>query len=107
MIMTMKKYSLIRIIAYDIFQHGAGPLILLIVIIVSAFSIITISHQTRLLTAQKDSITEEKESLNIEWRNLILEENSLGNNSRVERFSVEKLQMIHVDPTQEHIVIAK
>ncbi|CAA2929148.1 Cell division protein FtsL [Arsenophonus endosymbiont of Bemisia tabaci Q2] len=52
-------------------------------------------------------MTEEKESLDIEWRNLILEENSLGNHSRVERLSVEKLQIVHVDPTQEHIVIAK
>ncbi len=107
MIMTAEKYSLIRIIAYDIFRHGAVPLILLIVIIISAISIVTVSHQTRLLTAQKDLMTEEKESLDIEWRNLILEENSLGNHSRVERLSVEKLQMIHVDPTQEHIVIAK
>ncbi len=107
MIMTAEKYSLIRIIGYDIFRYGTVPLILLIMIIISAISIITISHQTRLLTAEKDLMTEEKESLDIEWRNLILEESSLGNHSRVERLSIERLQMIHIDPTQEHIVVAK
>ncbi|MGP1924258.1 MAG: cell division protein FtsL [Arsenophonus sp. NEOnobi-MAG3] len=105
--MTAEKYSLIRIIGCDIFQHGIVPLILLIVIIISAISIITVSHQTRLLTTQKDFMTEEKESLDVEWRNLILEESSLGNHSLVERLSVERLEMIHVDPMQEYIVIAK
>ncbi|MFV9996612.1 MAG: cell division protein FtsL [Arsenophonus endosymbiont of Dermacentor nuttalli] len=105
--MTAEKYSLIRIIGYDIFRHGVIPLMLLIVIIISAVSIVTVSYETRLLTAQKDLMTEEKESLDIEWRNLILEENSLGNHSRIERLSIEKLHMIHVDPTQEHIVIVK
>ncbi|MGP1957358.1 MAG: cell division protein FtsL, partial [Arsenophonus sp. ER-QC15-MAG3] len=39
---------------------------------------------------------EKKEFLDIEWRNLILEENLLVNHSRIERLSVERLQMIHV-----------
>ncbi|MDT9587482.1 MAG: cell division protein FtsL [Candidatus Arsenophonus melophagi] len=102
-----KKYSLIRIIAYDILWNGITPLILFILIIVSAISIITVSHHTRLLTVKKDLMTEEKESLDIEWRNLILEESSLVNHSRIERFSMEKLHMIHVDPTQEHILMTK
>ncbi len=79
----------------------------MIVIIISAISIVNISHQTRLLTAQKDLMTKEKESLDLEWRNLILEKSLLGNHSRVERLSLERLEMVHVDPMQEHIVIAK
>lgn len=105
--MTMEKYSLIRIISYDIFRHGVIPLTLLIVIIISAISVVIVSHQTRLLTVQKDLIRAEKEFLDIEWRNLILEENLLKNNSRVEHLSAERLQMIYVDPTKEHIVIIK
>lgn len=45
--------------------------------------------------------------LDIEWRNLILEENALGDHSRVERIATEKLQMQHVDPSQENIVVQK
>ena len=46
-------------------------------------------------------------ALDIEWRNLILEENALGDHSRVERIATEKLQMQHVDPSQENIVVQK
>ncbi|WP_409013989.1 cell division protein FtsL [Arsenophonus sp.] len=105
--MIVEKYNLIRIISYDIFRHGFIQMILLIVIIISAISIITVSYETRLLTAQKDLITEENDLLDIEWRNLILEEISLGNHNRIERLAIDKLHMIHVNPMQEHILIAK
>ncbi|MFP3014379.1 MAG: cell division protein FtsL [Arsenophonus sp.] len=105
--MRTNKYSLIRIITYDIFHRGTIPLILLIVIIISAILIITVSHQTRLLTSQKDLMTKEKEYLDVEWRNLILEESLLGNYIRIKQVSVENLQMINLDPAQEYIVIGK
>ncbi|AIV28358.1 cell division protein FtsL [Enterobacter cloacae] len=49
----------------------------------------------------------ERDALDIEWRNLILEENALGDHSRVERIATEKLQLQHVDPSQENIVVQK
>ena len=49
----------------------------------------------------------ERNSLDIEWRNLILEENALGDHSRVERLSVERPSMQHVDPANEKIVVTK
>lgn len=59
----------------------------------------------RLLTAQREQLVLERDALDIEWRNLILEENALGDHSRVERIATEKLQMQHVDPSQENIVV--
>lgn len=61
----------------------------------------------RLLTAQREQLVLERDALDIEWRNLILEENALGDHSRVERIATEKLQMQHVDPSQENIVVQK
>ena len=49
----------------------------------------------------------ERDSLEIEWRNLILEENALADHSRIERLAAEKLHMQHVTPDQEQIVIQK
>lgn len=60
-----------------------------------------------LLTAQREQLVLERDALDIEWRNLILEENALGDHSRVERIATEKLQMQHVDPSQENIVVQK
>ncbi|MCP6490454.1 cell division protein FtsL, partial [Klebsiella pneumoniae] len=34
-------------------------------------------------------------------------ENALGDHSRVERIATKKLQMQHVDPSQENIVVQK
>jgi cell division protein FtsL len=59
------------------------------------------------LTAQREQLVLERDALDIEWRNLILEENALGDHSRVERIATEKLQMQHVDPSQENIVVQK
>ncbi|WMY96616.1 MAG: cell division protein FtsL [Arsenophonus sp.] len=105
--MVSKTDNLIKIIKNDIFQYGNIQLILLIIIMISAILVIIVSHKTRILIIHKNIILTEKESLDIEWRNLILEENVLGNYSRIERISKEKLQMIHVDPIQENIVIEK
>ncbi|WMY95430.1 MAG: cell division protein FtsL [Arsenophonus sp.] len=105
--MVLKTDNLIKIINNDISQYGNIQLILLIIIMISAILVIAVSHKTRILITHKNIIITEKESLEIEWRNLILEENVLGNHSRIERISKEKLQMIHVDPIQENIVIEK
>ena len=83
------------------------PVLLLIAVVVSAVLVVTTTHKTRLLTAQREQLVLERDALDIEWRNLILEENALGDHSRVERIATEKLQMQHVDPSQENIVVQK
>ncbi len=105
--MVPERHSLGKVIGRDLFRYGIIPLILLAAIIISALFVVTTAHETRLLTAEKDKLYEEKDALDIEWRNLILEENALANHSRVERLSVEKLQMVHVEPSQENIVVSK
>ncbi|KFD03195.1 FtsL family cell division protein [Rahnella aquatilis CIP 78.65 = ATCC 33071] len=92
-------------IASDILRNGKIPLILMIAVLVSAILVVTTAHRTRLLTAQREQLVLERDALDIEWRNLILEENALGDHSRVERIATEKLQMQHVDPSQEIIVV--
>lgn len=93
------------VIASDILRNGKIPMILLIAVLISAIFVVTTAHRTRLLTAQREQLVLERDALDIEWRNLILEENALGDHSRVERIATEKLQMQHVDPSQETIVV--
>lgn len=100
-----ERHSLPGVIGGDILRHGLIPLILLIAALVSAVLVVTTAHKTRLLTAQREQLVLERDALDIEWRNLILEENALGDHSRVERNATEKLQMQHVDPSQENIVV--
>ena len=101
-----ERHALPGVIRDDLLQFGKLPLCLFICIIVTAVTVVT-THHTRLLTAQREQLVLERDALDIEWRNLILEENALGDHSRVERIATEKLQMQHVDPSKENIVVQK
>lgn len=100
-----ERHSLPGVIGGDLLRHGKIPLLLLVAVLISAVLVVTTAHKTRLLTAQREQLVLERDALDIEWRNLILEENALGDHSRVERTATEKLQMQHVDPAQENIVV--
>ena len=102
--MTTERHNLARVICRDLLRHGFIPAILFIAVIVSAIFVVITAHKTRLLTAEREHLVLERNSLDIEWRNLILEENALGDHSRVERIATEKLQMQRVSPAQEKMV---
>ncbi|CAO95794.1 cell division protein FtsL [Erwinia tasmaniensis] len=100
-----ERHSLPGVIGGDLIRHGKIPVLVFIAVLVSALMVVTTAHKTRLLTAQREQLVLERDALDIEWRNLILEENALGDHSRVERIATEKIQMQHVDPSQENIVV--
>ena len=100
-----ERHSLPGVIGGDLLRFGKIPVILLIAVLVSAVTVVTTTHKTRLLTAQREQLVLERDALDIEWRNLILEENALGDHSRVERTATDKLHLQHVDPAQENIIV--
>ncbi|WP_414166076.1 cell division protein FtsL [Superficieibacter sp. BNK-5] len=102
-----ERHALHGVIGNDLLRFGKLPLCLFVCIIITAVTVVTTAHHTRLLTAQREQLVVERDALDIEWRNLILEENALGDHSRVERIATDKLQMQHVDPSQENIVVQK
>ncbi|XBS70526.1 cell division protein FtsL [Acerihabitans sp. KWT182] len=103
--MGNERHGLIGVIGSDLLRHAKIPMILLAAVLVSAMLVVTTTHETRRLTAEREQLVLERDALDIEWRNLILEENALGDHSRVERIATEKLKMQHVDPAQENIVV--
>ncbi|AIN47443.1 cell division protein FtsL [Candidatus Palibaumannia cicadellinicola] len=100
-----ERYHLIHIIGSDLLRNEKLSVILLIAVLVSAIMVVTITHHTRRLTAEREKLVLEKNALDIEWRNLILEENVLGDHSRVESIAREILHMQHVDFLHENIVV--
>ncbi|MBF1994285.1 cell division protein FtsL [Serratia symbiotica] len=100
-----QRLGLVGVIGGDLLRNAKIPLILLVAVLVSAIFVVTTVHRTRLLTAEREQLVLERDALDIEWRNLILEENALGAHSRVERIATEKLQMQHVDLSQENIIV--
>ncbi|AEW44311.1 cell division protein [Serratia symbiotica str. 'Cinara cedri'] len=100
-----QRNGLIGAISNDMLCTAKIPLMLLILVLVSAIFVVTTVYHTRLLIAAREELVLERNALDIEWRNLILEENVLGDHSRIEHIAIEKMQMQHVDLFQENIII--
>ncbi len=98
------KPNLARLIAYDIFRVGWIPLLLLVAIFVTAMGVVFNTHQTRQSITEKDLAYEERERLDNEWRNLLLEENALAEHSRVQQMATEELEMKRPDTDKEVVI---
>ncbi|VFP79655.1 Cell division protein FtsL [Candidatus Erwinia haradaeae] len=77
--MENKRYNLPQIIFIDLMNYCKIPVFLLIAILISAFLVVVIAYQTRLNIAHREKLFLERQMLDTEWRNLILEENELIN----------------------------
>ncbi|MBX4180716.1 cell division protein FtsL [Sodalis sp. CWE] len=99
-----KRFCLMRIIGNDLLCHSKLSLLLLVASISSALMIISTTYQIRYLTTEHEKVVLEKDELEIEWRNLILEEKTLENHNRIECIAIEQLKMQHIDPSQENII---
>ena len=62
-------------------------------VVVSAFSVIYFTHLNRQTTSGLEVLLTERDELDIEWRNLVLEQNSLAEHSTIETKARKLLQM--------------
>ncbi|MFD2178801.1 cell division protein FtsL [Veronia pacifica] len=102
--MTTSSPGLVRQIAYDLGSVGKYPLILLALVLMSAFAVVYVTQMTRATIAQHDNLLVEQERLEVEWRNLILEEHALSEHSRVESKARSELEMVRPGSGSEVVV---
>ncbi|WP_225639295.1 cell division protein FtsL [Candidatus Profftia sp. (ex Adelges kitamiensis)] len=99
------RYTLITIISRDIIRQGKIVYFLFISVLISAVFVVIITHNTRLLIIQREQLFIARIALDVEWRNLLLEENVLGDHIRIEQIAIKKLHMQYIDPCKENILI--
>ncbi|MCJ2375926.1 cell division protein FtsL [Vibrio sp. ZSDZ34] len=99
--------NLAKHIAYDLLTVGRTPLILLLLIFASAMGVVFATHHTRQAINDKDIALQERERLDNEWRNLLLEENALSEHSRVQALAKQELDMRRPDADKEVVVSLK
>lgn len=80
------------------------PLVLFVLVVTTALSIIYVAHVNRVLTIERDQLSQARDQLDIEWRHLLIEQNALTEHSRVERIAMEQLNMVRPQPQQEVLV---
>jgi len=99
-----QRDNLLMLILADLRQH-IGLVVLGIVILISALYNIYITHQTRELITKKEALSQQKDNLMIEWSNLLIEEHTLDEHSRIRSIADKKLLMSQ--PTKENSVLVE
>lgn len=79
-------------------------MLLLLLTLLSALAVVYITQKTRAEIARHDQLLMERETLDVEWRNQLLEEHALSEHSRVDTMAREELQMVRPDNKHEVIV---
>ena len=87
----------------DILQHFVSYT-LLILVVVSAFSVIYYTHVNGQTTSELEQLFTQRDELDIEWRNLLLEQNSLAEHSAIESKATKLLKMKRPDAKSEIII---
>ncbi len=101
---SVKRKSVLTLdIWQDILQHFVSY-ILLALVVISAFSVIYYTHVNRQTTSELEQLYTQRDELDIEWRNLLLEQNSLAEHSAIESKAKKLLNMKRLDSKSEIIV---
>lgn len=101
--MATKKVLLVADIWHDITRHLLTYTILFAVVI-SAFAVIYFTHLNRQTTSHIEVLLTERDALENEWRNLLLEQNSLAEHSAIESQAEKQLNMTRPDANSEIII---
>ncbi|WKE66078.1 cell division protein FtsL [Gallaecimonas kandeliae] len=104
--MAERQPRLAALIAAELWQ-SKWLLLLFFAVIASAFAVVDLAQGNRLLTAEKEQLMVERESLDVEWRHLNLEEGALGEHSRVEGIAQRQMNMKRVARTDEKVIELK
>ena len=105
--MSSRHDNLVTVIGSDLLNFSKLPMLLLGCVLVTAMSIIKVTFDTRILIDQREQLILEQDKLNVEWRNLILEEEVWGKQNRVLQIAIDRLNMNYVELEQESVVIEK
>ena len=103
---TPSNQVLVLDVWQDILEHFLSYILLLLVV-VSAFSVIYYTHVNRQKTSELEQLYTQRDELDIEWRNLLLEQNSLAEHSAIESRAKKLLNMKRPDADSEIIVTLK
>lgn len=99
----MSSIKLNKLILQDIFDHKL-VLIMLVLCIGSALAVVEFTHLNRQLTINQDKLFQQRDALEMEWRNLLVEQRALSEHSRVEELAQQQLQMVRPNGQQDIVV---
>ena len=97
------RINLAKVIGQDLLRYK-WSLLLAILTVCSALLVIVVTQGTRQLTSEYNELMAEQDRLDIEWRHLLLEQNTLMEHSRIETLARDRLGMKRPAPAEEKLV---
>lgn len=98
------NFNLLLILVSDLTRNKLRVLLYLMVM-GSAMAVILSTHHNRQQVIALEDLMEEKDQLDVEWRNLVLEQRALTEHNRIEALVQKQLKMHR--PTAEQEVVVK
>lgn len=102
--MKQSPPNLAKLIGLDLITVGRLPLFIMVLLFASAMGVVFTTHHTRQAIFEKDQALSERERLDNEWRNLILEETALAEHSRVQAVAMQELEMTRPNANTEVVI---
>ena len=84
------------------------PIVLVIVFalvcVVSALALIKTKHEARKLFVELESLTDERDELNIEWGQLQIEQSTWATHARIEQVAADDLALVRPESTEIFVI---
>lgn len=88
-------------------RSGGRPALLIAalvaVCVMSAMALVYTRHESRKLFVELETLTTERDALNIEWGQLQIEQSTWATHARIERLALEELSLVR--PVAEEIYV--
>jgi len=84
------------------------PLVLVfvfaVVCVLSAMALVYTKHESRRLFVELESLTDERDRLNIEWGQLQIEQSTWATHARIEKVATDDLLLVRPDSTEIFVI---
>ena len=85
-------------------KHWVLVIVAAMAVVGSALGVVYASFETRALVAKHQQLLKKKNSMQVEWGQLLLEQSTWGSYNRVEQLAINKLHM-HVPAPNEIVMV--
>ena len=100
-----KRNLLTELIEWFMKLPRIATVVLFVLTILSAFGVVSASHETRNMYRELQVLQKERDDIESEYGQLLLEQSAWANNTRVDQIAREELQM--VIPKVEEIIVLR
>lgn len=75
-----------------------------LVCVLSAMALVYTKHESRRLFVELESLTDERDRLNIEWGQLQIEQSTWATHARIEKVATDDLSLVRPDSSEIFII---